>query len=95
MLPDNHFWKYSRLKIGNSTCPFFNLIAQYHISDIKSIYIKYITKSTEDGFRQAKFLKVLSYLNAITMLSESHTDALERIGGVFQNFLIYGHPLGT
>ena len=82
-------------KIGNSTCPFFNLIAQYYISDIKSIYIKYITKSSEDGFRQAKILKVLSYLNAIRVLSESHRDALERIGGALQKFLIYGHPLGT
>jgi hypothetical protein len=46
----NEFEIYVRLKIGNSTCPFFNLIAQYYKSDIKSMFITNITKSTEDRF---------------------------------------------
>ena len=50
-----------------------------HKSDIKATYITNITSSSEDGFRQAKILKVLSYQSYITVLSESHRRLFEGI----------------
>ena len=63
------------------------LIASYTLSDIKSMFITNITKSTEDRFREAIFSKVLLHLNDITTLSQSLLGALEGIwGSVAKNF---------
>ena len=87
MLSDKHFKKYSSVKIRHSTCPLFMLIASYTLSDIKSMFITNITKSTEDRFREAIFSKVLLHLNDITTLSQSLLGALEGIwGSVAKNF---------
>ena len=77
-------------KIGCSTRPLFKLISHYHNSNIKSIYIKYITKSAEDRFREAIISKVLLHLNAIRVLLERHTGPFEGIwGSVAKNFLLW------
>ena len=49
--------------------------------------------SLQNRFRQAKFLKVLTYLSDITTASERLTDTLERIWGeCCKKFFIYGTP---
>ena len=54
------------------------------------MFITNITKSTEDRLRQAKFSKVLSYLNAITTLSQRHTGQNQGMGECLQKILCYG-----
>ena len=95
MLPDKHSKKYSSPKIGCSTRPLFKLILHYHNSDIKSIYIKHITKSIEDRFREAIFSKVLLHLNAIRVLLERHRGQNQGIWGVVAKIFCSGPRRAT